>query len=55
MLGIVLVTLNLPHTFNSNTVLLQSGSPFVDLAADFFVFQAHLLDENCSSIYLAQK
>lgn len=32
MLGIVLVTLNPPHTFNSDTVPLQSGSPFVDLA-----------------------
>ena len=60
MLTTLVVTLGPHHTFNSDTVLLQSGTPFVDLAqttaaADFFIFQAHLLDENCSSICLRNK
>lgn len=60
MLTTVVVTLSPHHTFNSDTVLLQSGTPFVDLAqmtaaADFFIFQAHLLDENFSSICLEKK
>lgn len=60
MLTTVLVTPSPHHTFNSDRVLLQSGTCFVDLAqataaADFFVFQAHFLDENCSSVCLKKK
>lgn len=56
----IIVNSNILTTSYLQLRYLQSGTPFVDLAqmtaaADFFIFQAHLLDENCSSICLKNK